>query len=138
MTVEKLMDTYEVCISGLRKTQTRRRIASLKRISPANFTKEARNRVPQMVLQRIQSLNKLDVELYEYAQGIFAKQHKQAAEKLFDAVKNTRKHLHLFGWHQALGCLFVDHAICLAVHLLVCKCKAKNIETEDMNVTDYS
>lgn len=85
MTVEKLMDTYEVCISGLRKTQTRRRIASLKRISPANFTKEARNRVPQMVLQRIQSLNKLDVELYEYAQGIFAKQHKQAAEKLFDA-----------------------------------------------------
>ncbi|KAH1115371.1 hypothetical protein J1N35_008749 [Gossypium stocksii] len=85
MTVEKLMDTYEVCISGLRKTQTRRRIASLKRISPANFTKEARNKVPQMVLQRIQSLNKLDVELYEYAQGIFAKQHKQAAEKLFDA-----------------------------------------------------
>ncbi|MBA0761946.1 hypothetical protein Gotri_024516, partial [Gossypium trilobum] len=89
-----------------------------------------------MVLQRIQSLNKLDVELYEYAQGIFAKQHKQAAEKLFDA--NTRKHLHLFGWHQALGCLFVDHAICLAVHLLVCKCKAKNIETEDMSVTGYS
>ncbi|XWS74293.1 hypothetical protein CRYUN_Cryun02cG0202600 [Craigia yunnanensis] len=84
MTVGKLMETYEVCISSLRKTQARRRIASLKRISPANFTKEARLQVPQMVLQRIQSLNNLDLELYEYAQGIFAKQHKQAAEKLFD------------------------------------------------------
>ncbi|MBA0794830.1 hypothetical protein Gohar_019121, partial [Gossypium harknessii] len=53
---------------------------------------------------------------------------------LCNFAENTRKHLHLFGWHQALGCLFVDHAICHAVHLLVCKCKAKNIETEDMNV----
>ncbi|XVF68562.1 hypothetical protein PTKIN_Ptkin11bG0012700 [Pterospermum kingtungense] len=84
MTVGKLMETYEVCISSLRKTQTRRRIASLKRISPANFTKEARLRVPEVVLQRIQSLNNLDLELYEYARGIFAKQHKQAAEALFD------------------------------------------------------
>ncbi|XVE79772.1 hypothetical protein DITRI_Ditri14bG0083300 [Diplodiscus trichospermus] len=83
MTVGKLMETYEVCISSLRKTQSRRRIASLKRISPANFTKEARLQVPQMVLQRIRSLNNLDLELYEYAQVIF-EQHKQAAEKLFD------------------------------------------------------
>ncbi|KAL4295868.1 hypothetical protein GQ457_12G029690 [Hibiscus cannabinus] len=87
MTVGKLMDTYEACISGLRKAQTHRRIASLTRISPENFTKEARLRVPQMVLQRIQSLNKLDLELYEYAQGIFAKQHKQTAESLFDTEK---------------------------------------------------
>ncbi|XP_007016765.2 PREDICTED: protein-tyrosine sulfotransferase [Theobroma cacao] len=84
MSVGKLMETYEVCISGLRKTQARRRIASLKRISPANFTKEARLQVPQMVLQQIQRLNNLDLELYEYAQGIFAKQHEQAAEKMFD------------------------------------------------------
>ncbi|XWS28977.1 hypothetical protein CRYUN_Cryun25bG0117300 [Craigia yunnanensis] len=84
MTVGKLMETYEVCISSLRKTQARRHVTSLKRISPANFTKEARLQVPQMVLRRIQSLNNLDLELYEYAQGIFAKQHKQAAEKLFD------------------------------------------------------
>ncbi|KAK9280532.1 hypothetical protein L1049_014224 [Liquidambar formosana] len=42
MTVGKLMDAYEVCISSLRKTQAHRRTASLKRISPANFTKEAR------------------------------------------------------------------------------------------------
>lgn len=34
------MDAYEVCISSLRKAQSRRRISSLKRISPANFTKE--------------------------------------------------------------------------------------------------
>ncbi|XP_022730965.1 protein-tyrosine sulfotransferase-like isoform X1 [Durio zibethinus] len=84
MTVRKLMETYEVCISSLRKTQAHRRIASLKRIAPANFTKEARLQVPQMVIQRIQSLNNLDLELYEYAQGIFAKQHNEGAEKLFD------------------------------------------------------
>ncbi|XP_022730969.1 protein-tyrosine sulfotransferase-like isoform X3 [Durio zibethinus] len=86
MTVRKLMETYEVCISSLRKTQAHRRIASLKRIAPANFTKEARLQVPQMVIQRIQSLNNLDLELYEYAQGIFAKQHNEGAEKLFDTV----------------------------------------------------
>ena len=34
------MDAYEVCISNLRKAQSRRRISSLKRISPVNFTKE--------------------------------------------------------------------------------------------------
>ncbi|XVF05692.1 hypothetical protein REPUB_Repub05bG0194400 [Reevesia pubescens] len=40
MTVGKLMETYEVCISSLRKIQAHRHVASLKRISPANFTKE--------------------------------------------------------------------------------------------------
>lgn len=40
MTVEDLMEAYEGCISSLRKTQAARRTASLKRISPANFSKE--------------------------------------------------------------------------------------------------
>ncbi|KAK3023121.1 hypothetical protein RJ639_042710 [Escallonia herrerae] len=40
MTVEKLMEAYETCISGLRKSQAQRRTTSLKRISPANFSKE--------------------------------------------------------------------------------------------------
>ncbi|KAJ6670424.1 TYROSYLPROTEIN SULFOTRANSFERASE-RELATED [Salix viminalis] len=40
MSVGKLMEAYEGCISSLRKTQSRRRKASLKRISPANFSKE--------------------------------------------------------------------------------------------------
>lgn len=34
------MEAYEDCISSLREAQTRRRTSSLKRISPANFTKE--------------------------------------------------------------------------------------------------
>lgn len=42
MTVGKLMDAYEVCISSLRKAQGRRRTASLKRIYPANFSKDVR------------------------------------------------------------------------------------------------
>ncbi|KAF7823389.1 protein-tyrosine sulfotransferase [Senna tora] len=76
MTVGKLMEAYETCISGLRKAQSRRRVSSLKRISPVNFTKEARRQVPEVVLQRIQSLNDLDLELYEYARHLFSKQHK--------------------------------------------------------------
>lgn len=77
MTVGDLMDAYEVCISSLRKAQTQRRTSSLKRISPANFTKEARHHVSKSVLQQIRSLNHLDLELYKYAQDIFAKQHKR-------------------------------------------------------------
>ncbi|KAK8596471.1 hypothetical protein V6N13_001100 [Hibiscus sabdariffa] len=119
MTVGKLMDTYEVCISSLRKTQTRRRIASLKRISPANFTKEARLRVPQMVLQRIQSLNKLDLELYEYAQGIFAKQHKQAAESLFDTETLGSIFVYSGGINLWDACLWTMPFVLLFIFLFV-------------------
>ncbi|XP_004506014.1 protein-tyrosine sulfotransferase [Cicer arietinum] len=75
MTVGKLMRSYEVCISNLRKSQSRRRIASLKRV-PVNFTKEAQLQVPEEVLEQLRSLNDLDFELYEYARAIFNKQHK--------------------------------------------------------------
>lgn len=82
MTVGKLMEAYEGCISSLRKTQSRRRKSSLKRISPANFSKEDRSRVSEVVIEQIRSLNHLDLELYKYAQEIFAKQHKHVVEKL--------------------------------------------------------
>ncbi|KAL8501424.1 hypothetical protein ACS0TY_020818 [Phlomoides rotata] len=75
MTVEKLMEAYETCISSLRDSQAGRRVTSLKGISPANFTKEARRKVPEALIQEIASLNSLDVELYKYAQEIFNKQH---------------------------------------------------------------
>ncbi|OIV99329.1 hypothetical protein TanjilG_17139 [Lupinus angustifolius] len=76
MTVGELMNAYEGCISNLRKSQSRRRIASLKKISPVNFSREARLHVSEEVLQEIRSLNDLDIELYEYARTIFYKQHK--------------------------------------------------------------
>ncbi|KAE8727162.1 Protein-tyrosine sulfotransferase [Hibiscus syriacus] len=119
MTVGKLMDTYEVCISSLRKTQARRRIASLKRISPANFTKEARLQVPQVVLQQIQSLNKLDLELYEYARGIYAKQHKQAAESLFDT--ETLGNIFVYSGSIKLwdACLWTTPFVLLFIFLFV-------------------
>ncbi|XP_044506855.1 protein-tyrosine sulfotransferase-like isoform X2 [Mangifera indica] len=79
MTVGKLMQDYEVCISSLRKSQATRRINSLKRISPVNFSKEARLQVPEEVLEQIRSLNSLDLELYEYALDIFAKQKQKLA-----------------------------------------------------------
>ncbi|XP_031385402.1 protein-tyrosine sulfotransferase isoform X3 [Punica granatum] len=82
MTVNKLMGAYESCISTLRKSQSRRRVTSLKHIAPANFTKEARLHVSAAVLREIKSLNSLDLELYEYAQEIFAKQHSLSNQKL--------------------------------------------------------
>ncbi|XP_022970308.1 protein-tyrosine sulfotransferase-like isoform X1 [Cucurbita maxima] len=72
MTVTELIEVYEGCISSLLKTQSRRRFASLKRISPANFSKEARRHVSDAVLQEIRTLNYLDVDLFKYAQEIFA------------------------------------------------------------------
>ncbi|XP_024983323.1 protein-tyrosine sulfotransferase-like isoform X2 [Cynara cardunculus var. scolymus] len=85
MTVGKLMDTYETCISSLRSSQSQRRTASLKRISPANFTKEARQHVPDTLLKEIISLNSLDIELYKYAKEIFQKQHQIMEQKLLDS-----------------------------------------------------
>lgn len=40
ITLEKLTEAYETCISSLRKSQAERRNMSLNRISPTNFTKE--------------------------------------------------------------------------------------------------
>ncbi|XP_010521757.1 PREDICTED: protein-tyrosine sulfotransferase isoform X3 [Tarenaya hassleriana] len=82
MTVKTLMEVYEGCISNLRKSQAIRRVNSLKRISPANFSKEARKKVPEDVIERIITLNHLDVEIYKYAKGIFAKEHEQVSLKL--------------------------------------------------------
>ncbi|KAI4322274.1 hypothetical protein L6164_021985 [Bauhinia variegata] len=93
MTVGELMEAYEDCISGLRKAQGRRRTSSLKRISPVNFSKEARLQVPEEVLQQIRFLNDLDLELYEYARDIFSKQHKTTLHKLteerWEKIANT-------------------------------------------------
>ncbi|KAI3957397.1 hypothetical protein MKW98_003118 [Papaver atlanticum] len=97
MTVGKLMDAYEVCISGLRKAQGRRRIASLKRISPANFSKDARRQVPDVILQEINSLNRLDVELYKHAKEIFSQERKHLAEKLLEAVEQKNALGSLYG-----------------------------------------
>lgn len=90
ITVEELTRAYEVCISSLRKEQARRRTASLKRISPVNFSKEARLQVPEDALQLIRSLNDLDLELYKYAQEIFTKQHKHTMEKLINVDWSER------------------------------------------------
>ncbi|RZC76331.1 hypothetical protein C5167_000454 [Papaver somniferum] len=81
MTVEELMEAYDGCSSSLRKTQARRRTSSFKRISPANFSKEARLQVPEAILQKIKSLNSLDMELYKHAQHIFEQQKNRLLQK---------------------------------------------------------
>lgn len=87
MTVEQLIESYKTCTSGLRKSQSRRRTSSLKRVAPANFSKEARFQIPETVIQQIISLNRLDVELYKHAQDLYAEQDKHVAEKLVEAGK---------------------------------------------------
>ncbi|CAM8886362.1 unnamed protein product [Rhodiola kirilowii] len=82
MTVGKLMQAYESCIHGLRKTQAGRRTTSLKMIDPVSFSKEARHQVPEAMIRQIEELNILDVELYKHAQKLFAKQHKQMTQKI--------------------------------------------------------
>uniref|UniRef100_A0A7N0RCR5 Sulfotransferase n=1 Tax=Kalanchoe fedtschenkoi TaxID=63787 RepID=A0A7N0RCR5_KALFE len=82
MTVGKLMQAYESCTRGLRKTQAGRRTTSLQKIAPVNFSKEARRKVPEAVLKQIEELNSLDVELYKHAQKLFAKQNKQTTQKI--------------------------------------------------------
>ncbi|KAI3738695.1 hypothetical protein L2E82_28792 [Cichorium intybus] len=94
MTVGKLMENYETCISSLRLSQSQRRTASLKRISPANFTKEARRNVPDALLKQIISLNSLDIELYNYAKEIFKKQHQIIGQqKLHDSFTPGKWHM---------------------------------------------
>ncbi|CAN6877526.1 unnamed protein product [Brassica oleracea] len=86
MTVKTLMEVYEGCITLLRKSQGTRRVNSLKRISPANFTRGTRTRVPNEVIQQIKSLNNLDVELYKYAKEIFVKEHELVSKKMVSTV----------------------------------------------------
>nr|BAX24926.1 hypothetical protein [Oryza punctata] len=75
LTVGKLMEAYEGCISKLRKSQSNRRKISLRKVEGANFSKEARRQVPEAVLEQIISLNSLDMELYEHAKKIFTQEH---------------------------------------------------------------
>ncbi|KAL4555945.1 hypothetical protein LXL04_038579 [Taraxacum kok-saghyz] len=95
MTVGKLMKTYGTCISELRTSQSKTRTASLKRISPANFTKEYTFRHIEMylilssLLKEIISLNNLDMELYKYANEIFQKQHGIMEQRLHDSDSVT-------------------------------------------------
>ncbi|KAK4483400.1 hypothetical protein RD792_010586, partial [Penstemon davidsonii] len=93
LTTEKLIEAYETCIVSLRSTQAERRVNSLKQISPANFTKEARLHVPEVLIQEITSLNRLDVELYKYAQQIFTKQQTHMTRNDYaERANNTRSY----------------------------------------------
>ncbi|KAI3683513.1 hypothetical protein L1987_84019 [Smallanthus sonchifolius] len=118
MTVGKLMESYETCISSLRSSQSERRTASLKKISPANFTKEARRRVPDNELKEIISLNSLDMELYKYAKEIFQKQHQIMEQNLHDSVTPEKDRMMLANIIPAstivyfLGFIFLVFFIC--------------------------
>ncbi|KAK3128436.1 hypothetical protein QOZ80_6BG0461690 [Eleusine coracana subsp. coracana] len=75
MTVGKLMEAYETCITKLRKSQSNRRKLSLKKVEDASFSKEARKLVPESILKQIISMNSLDMELYDHAKKIFTQEH---------------------------------------------------------------
>ncbi|KAK4286441.1 hypothetical protein QN277_002997 [Acacia crassicarpa] len=128
MTVEKLTETYESCIYNLRKAQARRRIASLKRISPVNFSKEARHQIPEVVLQRIQYLNDLDLELYEYARDLFSKQNKtmqRLNEERWDKIASSAYRLTL--WTIILP-LAIALAFLLFLFLVIVKVRRRTLK----------
>ncbi|KAL0460709.1 UNVERIFIED_CONTAM: Protein-tyrosine sulfotransferase [Sesamum latifolium] len=124
-TAGKLMEAYESCISTLRKAQAQRRINSLKQISPANFTKDARHQVPEAIIQEIASLNSLDMELYAYAKNIFKKQEEHAmqsvgyADRLSSTLPNSTysnsysPHSWKFLSLAATGLFFASLHLCL-------------------------
>ncbi|XP_017254257.1 protein-tyrosine sulfotransferase isoform X1 [Daucus carota subsp. sativus] len=119
MTVENLMEAYETCVSSLRKTQAQRRNMSLNRISPANFTKEERLHVPELVLQEITSLNNLDVQLYKYAQDIFAKQHRHMVLKLASSETYKLQDTKETKFTSPLGAVYWKFAFISTITLLV-------------------
>ncbi|WOL17143.1 protein-tyrosine sulfotransferase-like isoform X2 [Canna indica] len=125
MTVEKLMDAYESCISTLRKSQASRRTMSLKRIAPSNFSKQARLSVPTTILQKIEYLNSLDVELYKHAQNIFMRRQKLLMQNAEDILPEGDLKVQGEVQKAARGCLFgcwpwsVFLAIALLVYLAV-------------------
>ncbi|KAH9288175.1 hypothetical protein KI387_032292, partial [Taxus chinensis] len=80
-TVGSLLDSYEKCVSNSRSGQVTRRISSLKGIAPANFTKQARTRIPESIIKEIERLNSLDVELHKHAQNIYSQQQKARSEQ---------------------------------------------------------
>ncbi|KAL4576950.1 hypothetical protein LXL04_013051 [Taraxacum kok-saghyz] len=117
MTVEKLMETYETCVSKLRSTQSKRRINSLRRIFPANFTKEARRHVPEEVIKQITLLNSLDVELYKHAQIIFEKQHQVMEEKLLHSDSAIPDRWQMMNGKRYVGLSW--EVVCLFVFVLL-------------------
>lgn len=56
---------------------------------------QARLHVPKLVLEEITALNILDMELYKYAQGIFAKQHRHMLLKLAAPVSSSFLRLYI-------------------------------------------
>ncbi|KAH7447589.1 hypothetical protein KP509_01G112900 [Ceratopteris richardii] len=74
LTVYGLIDKYQKCAGRLRRTQVQRRIASLKHSLPVNFSNEARQEVPEEILDEIREMNFLDLALYEHAQRRFKSQ----------------------------------------------------------------
>eukprot|EP00249_Psilotum_nudum_P024960 c29333_g1_i4 orf=454-2049(-) len=73
-TVEDLMAQYDVCWKRALKKHVSVRYRSMKHIPSVNFSKEARNKVPDAILAAILQLNSLDVELHRHAQILFSKQ----------------------------------------------------------------
>lgn len=116
MTVEKIMEEYKACISPLRNSQSVRRTNSLREISPANFSKEARLLVPEAVLQQIRSLNSLDLRLFKYAEGIYAKQNERMHELVTtEELKSVSSDSHGIRLWQATVL-----ATCFAFFILLC------------------
>eukprot|EP00249_Psilotum_nudum_P024961 c29333_g1_i5 orf=454-1470(-) len=73
-TAEDLIEQYDFCWKRTLKKHASVHYRSMKHIPSVNFSKEARNKVPDAILAAILQLNSLDVELHRHAQILFSKQ----------------------------------------------------------------
>lgn len=71
LTVYGLIEKYETCVVRLRNTQIQRRTTSLKNSLPVNFSSKARSEVNEETLDAIRQMNRLDLDLYAYAERQF-------------------------------------------------------------------
>ncbi|KAH8945289.1 hypothetical protein BDL97_12G034100 [Sphagnum fallax] len=71
---QSLWMAYNSCTRNLQASCSSRRAAALQLIPPIIFSKEERKLIPDAVVEDILSLNSLDLELYEHAEMLYAKQ----------------------------------------------------------------
>ncbi|KAG0589112.1 hypothetical protein M758_2G245000 [Ceratodon purpureus] len=72
-----LLAAYKSCLTSLRSSHAVRRASTLQLISPVRYSQEERDLIPSSVVDKIIYLNKLDMELHEYAKFLYAKQQKR-------------------------------------------------------------
>jgi hypothetical protein len=105
---QSLWMAYNSCTRNLQASCSSRRAAALQLIPPIIFSKEERKLIPDAVVEDILSLNSLDLELYEHAEMLYAKQ-----KQLFLSLNQPQVPFSSLTSPSNLGVLFMSTAYML-------------------------